>query len=135
MLQEMALNSPVSNKHSACLLRGDRVFAYGVNKHLNLKTPAGHSVNFAIHAEIDALSNVHSRILKGMDILVIRTSKTKVLGNSRPCNHCIDKLKQRGIRKAYYSNAQGEIVYEFVEYMEKIHESSGHRYRKTCMLS
>jgi deoxycytidylate deaminase len=51
------------------------------------------------------------------------------LKNSRPCNHCIDKLIKVGIYKVYYSNENGIIVSEIVEDMEKLHISSGTKYQ------
>jgi hypothetical protein len=55
--------------------------------------------------------------------------KNNRLKNSRPCNHCIDKLIKVGIYKVYYSNENGIIVSEIVEDMEKLHISSGTKYQ------
>jgi len=65
-----------------------------------------------------------------MDIIVIRINKKLQLRNSRPCKDCIDELKQIGIRKVYYSNDNGDIVYEFVENMIKTHTSAGMKFCK-----
>ena len=63
-----------------------------------------------------------------MDILVIRVNKNLTLKNSRPCSQCIDKLSKLGIRKVFYSNEEGDIVWEFVEQMKKTHISAGTRH-------
>jgi deoxycytidylate deaminase len=132
-LERMAFHSCLSQKHAACLFTGNKIYSFGVNKYYNLKPLHNKKqVPLTIHAELDALSNIHSKYSKGLDILIIRIGKSKKLMNSRPCNRCIDKMVQKGIRKAYYSNNYGNIVYEFVDDMPKLHESSGYRSRRLC---
>lgn len=128
ILKKMALNSALSNKHAACLFRSGEMFAFGVNKYFNVKVK-NKNVLLGVHAEVDALSNINPKIVKGMDILIIRCNKNFKLQNSRPCNTCIKKLQQKGIRKAYYSTSDEIIVCEIVDEMPKIHESSGSRAR------
>ena len=126
ILKKSAKNSNVQYKHSACLIRGYKILTIGVNKYHQDK-------QFTIHAEIDAILKYDTKDLKGMDILTIRISNSSDnLCNSRPCNSCIDKLKQRGVRKAYYSTDNGDVVYEYVDIMPKLHISSGTRYRNLC---
>ena len=129
MLKKMALNSPLANKHAACLFRGDELFSFGVNKYFNVKIQ-NKNILLGIHAEVDALSNLNAKMLNGMDILIIRCNKNQKLQSSRPCNACIKKLQQKGIRKAYYSTSDEKIVCELVDEMPKVHDSSGVRARK-----
>lgn len=129
ILKKMALNSALANKHAACLFRGVELFAFGVNKYFNVKLQ-NKNILLGVHAEVDALSNVNAKMLNGMDILIIRCNKNLKLQNSRPCNACIKKLQQKGIRKAYYSTSDEKIVCELVDEMPKIHDSSGVRARK-----
>lgn len=125
-LKKTALNSPVHYKHSACLLKNDKILTVGKNKYFKKELINDKLIKFSIHAEIDVLFKHNTKNLKGLDILIIRVGdKSFNLKNSRPCNSCIEKLKQRGIRKVYYSNDNGDIVYEFIENMPKIHDSSG----------
>lgn len=128
VLKKMALNSALANKHAACLFRGEEFFAFGVNKYFNVKIQ---NILLAVHAEIDALSNLNSKMLHGMDILIIRCNKNFKLQSSRPCNACIKKLQQKGIRKAYYSTSDEKIVCELVDEMPKLHDSSGVRARNS----
>lgn len=134
MLEKMAQNSDLVQKHAACLLKGDKIFAFGLNKYFNVKMPENKKIQLTVHAEIDAIAGINSKLVKGSDVLVIRIGKTVRLKNSRPCNACIEKLQEKGIRKVYYSNAEGNIVYEYVENMPKIHESSANKLRKRCTL-
>jgi deoxycytidylate deaminase len=136
LLTRIAQNSNLVHKHSACLLWGDKVYAVGVNKYFGVKAD-GKPIKISIHAEEDAIINCNSKLSKGMDILVIRIGKSNKLRYSRPCNSCIDKLDKKGIRKAYYSDLNGNIVYEFIDNMPKQHNSSGcvfrKKFHKTCL--
>ncbi len=129
-LKKIAGNSPLQHKHSACLMKGDKIITMGYNKYLKESIINNNIVKFSVHAEIDALCKLHKKLIKGHDILIIRISNSnscQYLKNSRPCNSCISKLKSKGIRKVYYSNEYGNIVCEFLENMMELHISSGHR--------
>lgn len=129
LLTRLAQNSNLVHKHSACLLWGGKVYAVGVNKYFGVRAEGQH-IKLSIHAEEDAIINCNPKLSKGMDILVIRLGKSNALRYSRPCNSCIDKLNKKGIRKAYYSDMNGNIVYEFLDNMPKLHDSSGCSFRK-----
>lgn len=122
-LRKIAMCSDINYKHAAALIKTSEqtIFGVGYNRFTaKMRT---------VHAELNALFNNKLKSVKGMDIIVIRTSKNK-LANSRPCNNCIEKMIKMGIRKVYYSNESGKIVSEFVEEMDKIHISSGTKYQK-----
>ena len=128
-LKKVAETSDVSRKHSAALIVNNKLICVGKNKHIGLYRTCQPSVfKFTIHAEIDAI--IKCQLIRGADILIIRIGKAYDLRNSRPCNACIDKMKQKGVRKVYYSDENGDIKCEFVENMEKLHESSGNAFRK-----
>ena len=71
------------------------------------------------HAEENAIQNLsvlpRKRHLKRVDMLVIRVSKTGVIGCSKPCEHCLQemsmKLPEKGycVGKIYYSDTDGDI--------------------------
>jgi deoxycytidylate deaminase len=131
LLKKIATYSSLTHKHSACLIKGGKICTFGYNRYIKTDIINNKCVKYTIHAEIDALCKVYNKLSKGMDILIIRIGNEKAnkLKNSRPCNSCIDKLLQRGIRRVYYSDENGDIVYEFLESMQKIHISSGHSLR------
>lgn len=129
ILKKLAIKSPMTHKHAACLLQTDKVYTLGINKRLRSKFPSGEVALISIHAEVDCLANSSQKVCKGMDLLVIRVGKSDKLQNSRPCNSCISKLQKRGIRKVYYSTSDGEIVYEYVNNMPNLHTCSGIRFR------
>lgn len=125
-LKKNAYKSTINHKHSAALITSKQyILSIGFNHfitndiHGNLKT---------VHAEINAICKLPKKLVKGNDILVIRVNKNN-LKNSRPCNSCIDKLIKMGINKVYYSNEYGDIIYEYVNNMKKLHECSSNRYK------
>jgi len=128
-LRKAAMQSALNQKHAACLVYGEQITSVGVNKRFTVRLN-DNVLPLTIHAEVDALSNLNPKYLKGLDILVIRVNRAGQLVYSRPCNSCIDKLYRKGIRKAYYSDTDGNIVYEFVDKMPKIHDSAGTRMRQ-----
>jgi deoxycytidylate deaminase len=128
LLEKVAKTSDVIHKHASCLMKGDKIIAIGVNKYFQVRVNQM-QMNLCVHAEMNVFASTRLTQTKGMNILVIRINNNMMLRNSRPCNACIDKLKQKGIKKVYYSNADGQIVYEFVDTMPKLHTSSGCKVR------
>jgi tRNA(Arg) A34 adenosine deaminase TadA len=125
LLKKIAVESIVYYKHAAALMSGDTVYSSGANKFIKEIKINDQIYYKTMHAEITVFEKLPKKKVRGMDILVIRINKNLALKNSRPCNQCIDTLSKLGIRKVYYSNEDGNIVWEFVEQMEKIHISSG----------
>jgi deoxycytidylate deaminase len=52
--------------------------------------------------------------------------------NSKPCMHCINYMKNLGIKKIYYSNQLGEIIHEKVSAMSSNHISMIRRVYRTA---
>lgn len=73
--------------------------------------------NISIHAEYSAISKLQNNIksVKSVDVLVIRTSMCRKLGNSKPCVKCLECMfcyatkKGYRITNVYYSTADGTI--------------------------
>ena len=131
-LKKVALNSTVNFKHAAGLIHKDILWQTGLNKFMKkitIKQNKGTQTYYrTVHAEIDVMLKFHhKRQLKGMDIIVIRVNKNNLLKNSKPCYDCICKLRQMGIRKVYYSDKNGRIVYEYASNIFNSHVSHGNR--------
>lgn len=86
------------------------------------------------HAEENALQRVH--YTNRCDIVVVRLSKNGQFGNSRPCTHCLYKMKHRRgltVVDVYYSTSVGQLVCQrMTDLMQEAyqHVSTGHRKRK-----
>lgn len=126
-LKQIAMKSDVSNKHSAALIKNNVIYKYAFNKFVKKEIINDDIYHLTIHAEINAIySYYNKRNVKGFDIIVIRINKFGTeLKNSRPCNHCINKLIKLGICKVYYSNEKGDIVWEFLNNMKLLHICRG----------
>jgi hypothetical protein len=92
----------------------DNILSVGINFYKSSLTDC------STHAERNALDKLPTvkklkRLVK-IDILVIRTSSTGVLGMSKPCSKCISDMsiypqrKGYSIRNIYYSGEDGEII-------------------------
>ena len=78
----------------------------------------------ARHAEENVLAR-YSKLLKKVDaksykkrklcLLVIRINAHGELTESKPCSHCVEVLKEYGIRKVSYSTKEGIIVTESLD--------------------
>lgn len=88
------------------------------------------------HAEIDALNKLKSKKYMStktrFDLMVIRISKTGILGESRPCYHCLEKLENSGVKihNVYYSTKNGLLTKEKFNTMKESKKtvySSGYR--------
>lgn len=131
LLIKIASHSTVNQRHSAALINGNTIYNIGINKYCSKSKLS------TIHAEIDALMSFDKKYfksLKGMDILIIRINQNNNCNNrklkiSRPCNNCIDTLRKFDIRKVYYSDEYGNIVFEYLYDMQKKHTSAGQLYK------
>ena len=75
------------------VLKKLNILSYGIN-HFR--------PNDSIHAEFDAIKKLpKNRKLKQVAMLVIRISKTKLLGNSCPCDRCKNMLNTFAITHGY----------------------------------
>lgn len=68
-----------------------------------------------------------------LDLWVIRISADGKLKNSYPCNNCLHKMKECGIRRVYYSNDQGEIICQKLTDMKFLHKSAGMLYHEEIL--
>lgn len=62
--------------------------------------------NISMHAESSAINKLPSnnKTYKNVDMLVIRVSSSRKLGNSKPCIKCIDCMCNFAVRKGYKIN-------------------------------
>ena len=59
--------------------------------------------------------------------MVIRVSKTGILGNSKPCANCLALMKKYNITRVVYSDEHGALITEKVARMESTHLSLAYR--------
>ena len=107
---EYALRSDGPFKHSCFIMSGKKIIARGNN---HVRQQIGTS---SVHAEIDAIWRINNTDLyDNLKAIIIRSSPTGRLGNSRPCVMCMSALKQHGIKTIVYSSVGGSIVMERIQ--------------------
>jgi len=125
--------------HGAVVLQGNRIIGSGYNTYTRNYVQG--KFYLSIHAELAAMlysaipfiyergshrknnhKNFRKKVIKNprsteYDLLVIRINPDGQLKNSRPCILCIEDMKRRNIKRVFYTNDQGKIVYENIHEM------------------
>lgn len=98
----------------AAIVKGNYVISEGFNKRKTHTFQHTHNKRVFsmvpapnIHAEIDALIYSRYNDLSGCEVYVYREVVGGELGNCRPCNACINALKDAGIKHLYYTTTDG----------------------------
>jgi deoxycytidylate deaminase len=117
MLMGLAANaarqSDEPNRHGCVIARRGQIMAVGFNKPKThpaaVKYYSGH-----IHAELAAIIQVNKDDLRGADLYSVRImrSKGEPRGMGKPCRRCMEMIRDAGIKRIYFTNAEGntEII-------------------------
>jgi deoxycytidylate deaminase len=84
------------HKHAAILMKGGKPIA------------AGHNGD-AIHAEHAAINRAWRSGTEGATIIVIRVRKNGTMGMSKPCDACMNRLIEAGVKRVIYSDNDGTL--------------------------
>ena len=124
-LKNEAMKSHVIFKHASALFCNKNVYSIGINKYIFNK-----KLNYfsTIHSEISAINILKNTKINKLDILIIRIDKNKKLQMSKPCQHCLLKLKLKNIRNVYYSDGSS-IICEKLNEMTTNHISSSEKFK------
>lgn len=85
----------------AILVKGGKILAVGQND-MSRTHPKYFNGEYdrCVHAEYDALRQVRSA--EGTDLYVFRFKKNGDMGDSEPCEHCMDYIRSRGVGRLYF---------------------------------
>lgn len=92
------------HKMGAVIAKKGRVVSVGFNTyktHTKSRDPY-----HTIHAELSAILKAR-RDVSGLDIYIYREIKDGSLGMARPCTHCMEIIKEAGIKNVYYTTEKG----------------------------
>ena len=67
-----------------------------------------------IHAEIDAIIQCSKSDLNGAYLYNYREDKDGNISNSRPCQACIHALKDKGIKRIFYTTKEGYCMEDLI---------------------
>lgn len=101
ILKDEARKSSMIHKHSACVIKDNKILAIGYN--YSLSKNIGNK--YSIHAEVSALLNlpkVYRNKKESYDLIVIRVSNDEVR-LSKPCKNCQNFISKFNIKTVYYS--------------------------------
>lgn len=103
---ELAKMSEHNFKHGAVIRKAGKTIAVGINHTINDPAMLGDALaltNAAVHAEVAALNACRKVDLNGAVIYIARVNKRDEPRMSKPCIRCQKALKERGVKKVYYT--------------------------------
>jgi tRNA(Arg) A34 adenosine deaminase TadA len=119
-------NHEVRSKHVAIVIKNTKILSEPSFNYL--------IENDTIHAEISAMQNflkknkkTCDRMIKKISLIVLRVNRYNELVNSKPCYHCLEYLKNIGIKNIYFSDDNGNIIKEKTKYMKTEHITRNRR--------
>ena len=65
-----------------------------------------------LHAEMNAIIHADKEYLPNSDIYIFREDRNGKIANCRPCEACMNMIKDVGIKKIYYTTRDGFCVEE-----------------------
>jgi len=111
LAREVASNIvSMRTKHCAIITKGKNIISVGVNsKCTHPEMFSRDKIKIYLHAEADAiLSSRHKNIL-GSNMYIARYSPENK-NISRPCDICMDLIKENGIKKIIYTTNEGYAI-------------------------
>ena len=108
---EQATYSSYKQKLGAVTVHRGSIIGYGHNK----VHGDGNAATGSIHAEIDALLDVHGndkKFLRGATVYVARVNKKGDLRLAKPCHRCEVIMRKAGIKYCWYSTRDGWIKWK-----------------------
>ena len=109
---EMASYSDCPNyKLGAVLMKGNKLISQGYNIFKKSHTQSKTIYN-GIHAEFSCLYNVDYEKARNAALFVARVTNAGVLSMARPCDVCLELLRERGVRVFYYTDYEGNVKRE-----------------------
>jgi tRNA(Arg) A34 adenosine deaminase TadA len=114
--------STLKFKHSAMIVSGGKCIAVAHNAD---RTYIRGKIYSGLHAEHAVINRIRRTV--GCTLIVIRVSKTGLLGESLPCAECVTLIRIAGIKKIYYST---ERDFKFVRVKNLYSTHISHAQRK-----
>jgi len=111
---QQAESSNLGYRMGAVVRRGNTVVGAGCNRNDHPKLLRWRSPHLnehtGLHAEMAAVWGLRWHTLKGTTMYVVRIKADGSLAMAKPCLICQEMLASAGIKKVYYSNADGKVV-------------------------
>ena len=109
-----ALKSTSKFRLGAVLVKSGNSISTGFNNMrkthpLQQKFADRNHYTMGLHAEVACAIGVSAKDLEGADLYVVRLLKNGAVAMAKPCSVCEKFIHDVGIRRVYYSNAEGKM--------------------------
>jgi deoxycytidylate deaminase len=98
----------------AALMKRNQVVSRGRNIFKKSHTKSRTMFN-GIHAEFDCLHGIDPGKYRNCILFVARITNAGSISMARPCDGCLELLRECGIRVFYYTDYNGNVVREALE--------------------
>lgn len=114
-IAKMLAEKSTSRYRLGCVISYKNVIlSKGIND-MSKTHPLSNAYGNTLHAEINALSKIkYNKNLKYSTVYVYRLLKNNKSAYARPCRYCLDKLKQYGIKRIFYTGYNDKLIKEII---------------------
>jgi hypothetical protein len=123
-----------SSKLAAAVIQGSKILSLGTSTNQKNHVHFGHKRMkcslLTVHAEVAALQDLKHKCHdpRSIDLVVVRYDNEGNARVSKPCVFCVFYFKELPIRRVYYYNEEGVLVYENKRDLVSTHMSCGSRH-------
>lgn len=123
-----------SSKLAAAVISGYKILSLGTStnhkNHIRVGIKQTKCSLLTVHAEVSALQNLKHKChdSRSIDLMVVRYDSEGRACISKPCVHCVCYFECLPIRRVYYYNKEGVLVYENKRDLVSTHLSCGSRH-------
>lgn len=104
--------------HVAFIVKKNRIISIGFNKDktnpnsikYNYIGASGDEIVVNTHAELDVVLKYKKNNISDCELIVLRYDGSGKLNNSKPCRGCSNLLREKKIKKVYFSDSDGKII-------------------------
>jgi len=109
-------NKPHRFAHAAALAKSGRIISWGENSRRSVPSLAVHGKYPTMHAEVAACwGHRFTDMLFGKDVIVVRVRSNGEFAMSKPCEMCASFLKEKGVKRFFFSKNDGTFAMQEVE--------------------
>lgn len=133
-LKSESEKATTSSKLAAAVFMGRKILSLGTStnnkNHVRVGKKQMKCSLLTVHAEVSALQQLKHKCYesRSIDLIVVRYDTEGNPCISKPCTHCVTYFQDLPIRRVYYYNEDGELVYENKRNLKAEHLSCGCRH-------
>jgi tRNA(Arg) A34 adenosine deaminase TadA len=110
----MAADNGMTHQLCALVVKRNRVLSIGYNSRKT--SPLMRTAMQMLHAECEAMARCYANSLQGSEIIVARIKNSGRPGLAKPCGFCENAMRDRGIRRVYYTTNSEDVNLEVIRF-------------------